>query len=116
MGTWGTGNFDDDDTRDWLEEAVLDPLVRFVEDNVSSSDPVRSKEVAAAVEVLAILYGQIEMGPPGLARVTRWRDSYLAAWDALHLGVRPDIGARRLVIESAFSKLIDKSSEYEDLD
>src|SRR6516162_2924074 len=86
VGAWGEGTFQDDDTRDWLEEVVIDPLVRFVEDNVATRDPDRSKEVVAAVDVLVTLCQRYEAPPPGLRRVTRWRDTYLAAWEQTDFG------------------------------
>lgn len=117
MSAWGTGNFDDDDTCDWLNSAVLEPLVQFVEDNVSSEDPVPSKEVVAAVEVLVVLYDRFEEPPPGLARVTRWRDAYLAAWETIDWGPNPGyVAERRRVIEVTFGRLIELSSRFEDLD
>ena len=37
VGAWGEGNFQDDETLDWLGEAVFDPLLRFVEEKVGST-------------------------------------------------------------------------------
>ena len=118
MGAWGEGNFQDDETLDWLGEAVFDPLVQFVEDNVSTRDPLRSKQVVAAVEVLVVLYERFGEPPPGLRRVTRWRDAYLAAWERIDFGhaVPLFLAERRRVIEETFARLLAYSSRWEDLD
>jgi hypothetical protein len=118
MGAWGDGNFQDDETLDWLEETVLDPLVKFIEDNISTRDGQLSKKVVAAVEVLVVLLERFHQPPPGLRRVTRLRDAYLAAWERTDHGcpVTAFLTERRKVIEKTFADLIAYSGQWEDLD
>lgn len=117
MGTWGNGNFQDDEALDWLGSTMFDPLVDFVEANISTTDPLRSKEVVAAVEVLVVLYKKFKEPPPGLRRVTRWRATYLEAWERTrNRGVPKFITARRRVIKKTFDNLLAYSSGWEDID
>jgi hypothetical protein len=115
MGTWGTGNFQDDATLDWVNSTVFQPLIRFIEDNLSSGNERRANQVVAAVDVLMILYDALDEPPPPLSRVTRWRDRYLAAWETIDWGdaVPEFIAARRQVVEKTFDRLIEYAYKVE---
>lgn len=109
MGAWGSGNFQDDETLDWVNSAVFQPLIRFIEDNLASGNGRRANQVIAAVEVLMLLYEALHEPPPELSRVIQWRDRYLAAWETIDWGdaVPEFIAERRQVVEQTLGRLVE---------
>ena len=114
MGAWGAGNFQQDNALDFLGREVQQPLVRHVETMLADpasaqADDPYSGPIMAAVELLALLTEQVNAVPPKPDTVTRWRDTFLPAWDRTCLNVyfrAEDAAARREVIATTFERLL----------
>jgi hypothetical protein len=112
MGTWGAGNFQDDNALDWLWSEVQQPLLRKIESAVAGHDESNGHTIMAAVEVLTVLCEQLQANPPKPPEVAAWRDAYLAAWEGYidALGCKPKFKKeRRAVIVNTFDRLLATS-------
>ncbi|UWP79467.1 DUF4259 domain-containing protein [Dactylosporangium fulvum] len=119
MGTWGTGNFDNDTAGDHLSILVA-RLVREVEEAMAG-DPVDLEPdeywgvaVPCNLELLHLLAAQRWVGVtlPSADIVLEWKQRYLAAWDGAIDGLEPTEeyrAARRAVLERTFDQLADRS-------
>jgi hypothetical protein len=112
MGAWGPGNFENDYALDYLEghtRAAVEYLDGLLNDpSCGEADELADKIVAAA-EVLAALCAALPARRPEVARVERWRDALLKAWDASIGGPGPSpefVRERRREIEGAFGRLL----------
>jgi hypothetical protein len=111
MGTWGSGTFQSDGARDFLND-LQDSLTNRIETVLADPVAVELDEQGEdvfmpAVEILTRLcesYGGII---PELATVQRWRDTYLRVFDAYipKLAGPGYAQRRRKVIEETFARL-----------
>lgn len=113
MGTWGSGNFDNDHALDYLAE-VCDPLVgklsEVVENpSLAEADEDGWVECLVAVEILTGLGGRYSSEKLTSQLVTECRDTVLTQWDATIDELDPDPEykiERRLTIQQSFDKLL----------
>jgi hypothetical protein len=92
MGTWGPGNFDNDEAVDYLME-VVDGFVESVEQVFSqgraSLDEQGEGRLMPTVEMISVLCDWCQGGPPAIrvvapprpAVVRRWKQQYLEIFD-----------------------------------
>ena len=109
MGTWGAGNFQNDQSLDWLWSDVQKPLIEKLNSETAKHDESSGEEIMAAVEVLAVLCEQLNADPPKPLEVTAWRDAYLRAWESYIDASDPKPGykeERRAVIVNTFERLL----------
>lgn len=115
MGTWGSGNFDDDTAADHLS-VLTARLVREVEEAMAG-DPVELEAdeywgvaVPCNLEILHVLAGRGWVGVtlPEAATVEAWKATYLAVWEASIDGLEPSPDhrtRRRAELERTFDQL-----------
>ena len=109
MGTWGSGNFDNDSACDYLGE-VEHELVERIEEILADEDRCALDEEGDGVlmptlQMLSVLHEHCRMGLPEPATVKRWKVKFLAVYDEQIDGFEPVPGhkeARRGVIEATF--------------
>lgn len=115
MGTWGTGNFDNDTAADHLS-GLTGRLVREVADAMAG-DPVEleadeywGNAVPCNVEILTLLAGRwVGVTLPPAETVEAWKAAYLSAWEASIDGLEPTPefrAERRAVLERTFDALL----------
>ncbi|HKI34164.1 MAG TPA: DUF4259 domain-containing protein [Gemmataceae bacterium] len=107
MGTWGAGNFSDDNALDWLG-SLVDELVADIDKGMARPEAICGHWLAAQIEVLALLCEQLNAVPPTPQEVTAWRKTYLQTWEAEIDDYDPDPeykAKRREVIDSTFARL-----------
>jgi hypothetical protein len=113
VGTWGTGNFEDDDALDYLATEVADPLVAkmqsvFSDPSSAEPDEPSFREIIAAVEILCVLCERLNAVPPPPDTVAACHREYLRIWDAYEdpsLAEAEYLRHRRSVIASTFERL-----------
>ena len=127
MGTWGSGNFDDDTAADYLLD-LCGALVTGIEETVKNETLMEPDEPSSAlmmcnVEILATLAENIRSSDdsplsnalfPNIApdpeTVSNWKAAYLRVWDGYIDELEPKPGykeKRRRVIETTFDRLIE---------
>lgn len=123
MGTWGSGNFDDDTAADHL----ADLTGRLVDEVAAamSGDPVELEPdeywgvaVPANLELLHLIAQQNYVGVrlPGSDVIAGWKDLFLAVWDGSIDGLEPAPGhkdSRREVLERTFDQLAEEARRRE---
>ena len=125
MGTWGAGNFENDDAAEYFI-GLCRPLVGQIRNTVAQTalmqpDEPDSDMMMANVEILAVLGSNIgktnneEIGRlifpfplPASEEVQRWKDEYLKVWDGYidKLASGDYKVRRRRVIVDTFDRLI----------
>lgn len=117
MGTWGSGNFDDDTAADYLS-GVIDRLVTEVAD-VMAGDPIQLEPdeywgvaIPCQLELLCHLArGGYDGGRlPDPSVIAEWKRRYLAVWDSGIDGLEPSarFKADRLkVLNHTFDELAE---------
>jgi predicted secreted protein len=119
MGTWSTGNFQNDQALDYLGE-VMDSLVEKLEKVVKNpilaeADEPSNFEVMAAVEIITVLCENLNAVPPQPALVSKCQETFLTSWeksiDALvrKSGFKEE---RRAVIVASFETLKGIAQEW----
>ncbi|GAA1360223.1 DUF4259 domain-containing protein [Catellatospora chokoriensis] len=121
MGTWGSGNFDDDTAADHLS-MVTDRLITEVAEAMSG-DPVRIEPdeywgvaVPCNLELLHLIAQQGLVGAclPDPEVIADWKARYLAVWDATIDGLEPKPAykeQRRAVLVRTFDQLSELAEE-----
>jgi hypothetical protein len=71
MGTWGPGNFSDDNALDWLG-SVVDELHTDIDEGMTRSEAICGYALAAQIEVLALLCEQLNAAPPKPEEIAAW--------------------------------------------
>jgi hypothetical protein len=114
MGSWGTGNFENDTAGDFYD-SILDDMFRTVV--YSLNEHLRYEHeyelhepgnVLAAVDVLAVLGSHYRL-PSNLteAIVEKWRELYLKLLDTNPARPEPEYKVlRRKVVDECFDRLI----------
>lgn len=96
MGTWGSGNFDDDTAADHLS-GITGRLVSQIEEAMAG-DPVGLEPdeywgvaVPCNVELLCLIAEQHYVGAtvPGAAVVEGWKKTFMAVWERTIDGLEP---------------------------
>ncbi|WP_239085690.1 DUF4259 domain-containing protein [Catellatospora methionotrophica] len=117
MGTWGSGNFDDDTAADHLS-MLTDRLIREVAEAMDG-DPVAIEPdeywgvaVPCNLELLHLIASQNHVGAslPEADAVTGWKARFLDVWDQAIDGLEPQPGfkeQRRAVLARTFDQLAD---------
>lgn len=108
MGTWGKGNFENDSALDWIGDALSDPVIAEIEQDLNDHDESTGEIIMAVVETLAVLCEHLPVHSPAPNVVEKWRTDYLASWHQYIDELSPKPGhkeARLKVIESTFHRL-----------
>ncbi|WP_431975017.1 DUF4259 domain-containing protein [Micromonospora haikouensis] len=120
MGTWGSGNFDDDTAADHLS-TVTGRLVDEIAEAMSG-DPVRLEPdeywgvvVPCNLELLHLIGSQRHVGVtlPAPETIAGWKSRYLAVWDETIDGLGPSPAyraQRREVLVRTFDQLAELAS------
>ncbi len=117
MGTWGSGNFDNDTAADYLSD-VIGRLVTEVAE-WTAGDPVAIEPdeyggvvVPCTVELLNLFarsgYGAGNLPQPQV--VEEWKNVYMAVWESTIDGLEPAPGhkeERRAVLNRTFDQLAE---------
>lgn len=115
MGTWGSGNFESDHARDFLDRHIRS-LVEFVDKLMQSEETFATErflehygdtQIMTTIEIIIILCEQINTAPDFAPEVCEaWKIKYLQAYDqqskAYPIGFAAE---RRSVIEDTFDTL-----------
>ncbi|MEU6018477.1 DUF4259 domain-containing protein [Streptomyces sp. NPDC047515] len=97
MGTWGSGNFDDDTAADHLSD-ITGRLVSQIEEAMAD-DPVGLEPddywgvaVPCNVELLCLIAEQHYVGAtvPGAAVVQGWKKTFMDVWERTIDGLEPE--------------------------
>ncbi len=123
MSTWGAGNFDSDEARDYLG-GFLEQLVEQIEETVAEDeamipDESDSVQMMCNVELLWLLAKSIGAVIPEANTVEEWKTRYLGIWDETIDELEPDEGfkeERRAVIVESFDRLIKLCEEQDKLE
>ncbi|WP_429516181.1 DUF4259 domain-containing protein [Rhodococcus sp. BE178] len=123
MGTWGSGNFDDDTAADHLSDMtgrLVDEVTKAM-----SGDPVEIEPdeywgvaVPCNLELLHLIAQQHYVGVtlPDAETIVGWRDRFLAVWDGAIDGLEPAPDykeRRREVLVRTFDQLAEVAAERE---
>lgn len=129
MGTWSHGNFDNDTALDWLDD-ITGQLLDEIAEAMASPQSLEADEpdadlVPCRIELLCVM-AENGMEPqwPASATLARWKETFLAAWDASIDALEPDADYRhnrRLTLEATFDRMLalaaaqaDESGEWEE--
>ena len=120
MGTWGAGNFENDDAGDY-RDAVAREFIKRIEQTFDAGQAHLDEDgegiLIPSVQILSVLHEAIGCAPPNLARVISWKERYLRIYDEEIDGLepKPDFKIRRReVIQETFEKLEQQAHEYWD--
>ncbi|MEV6522178.1 DUF4259 domain-containing protein [Longispora sp. NPDC051575] len=121
MGTWGSGNFDSDTAADHLSELagrLLDEVEAAMAGDPVGLEPDEYWGVAVPcnLELLRVLaeQGYVGVTLPEPEKITGWRDTFVAVWDATIDGLepKPDYRTeRRRVLVDTFDRLAALAAE-----
>jgi hypothetical protein len=119
MGSWGAGNFDNDDATDYLADLIEELAIQIDE---CLEDPERraldeqgEAVIPTTAQILSVLVENFNTVPPKPKSVVRWRKGYLAVFDDEIDGLAPTGNykeERRAVIEQTFQRLEEQSRAY----
>lgn len=115
MGTWGSGNFDDDTAADHLSSITAklrDDIAKAIADAPGDIEPDEygGVMVPCNVELLALIAKQRWVGTtlPAADTVAQWKKTYLAVWDGYIDDLEPSPEwkkKRRAVLAKTFDAL-----------
>ena len=111
MGTWGTGNFENDGALDYVGRLVGDltnTITRCFDTDNASLDEDGESELMPSVAIIAILSERCGAAPPKPEVVESWRSKYLAIYDEQIDELEPDPDykvERRKTIDATFAEL-----------
>jgi hypothetical protein len=113
MGTWGSGNFENDGALDFVGDVIKefsDRIERlFEEEEAADIDEVGEAELVPMVRLITVICGESGGVPPKRARVETWKRQYLRIYDD-QIEELDTEGAfadeRRAVIEHTFDELL----------
>lgn len=114
MGTWNVGNFDNDEALDYVGE-LMDELEARVDKFLGSTDPDLGEGesmVLPTIVIMQLLSEHTGAAPPKPDLIEKWRENYLAVFDAQIDDFEPADGykdKRREVIARTF-KGFEKTS------
>ncbi|WP_027502482.1 DUF4259 domain-containing protein [Rhodococcus sp. UNC363MFTsu5.1] len=123
MGTWGSGNFDDDTAADHLSDLtgrLVDEVAKAM-----SGDPVEIEPdeywgvaVPCNLELLHLIAQQPYVGVnlPDPEIIAAWKDRFLAVWDGAIDGLEPKADhkeRRREVLVRTFDQLAEVAARSE---
>jgi hypothetical protein len=119
MGTWGTGNFQNDGALDYLGE-LTDHFAKYIDDILLSESGADADEdgesrLVPTVAILDLLCERFDSAPPKLEKVAEWRERYLAAFDRSMPGLDADgsfMKERRPIVERTFAALEARSKQF----
>lgn len=124
MGTWGSGNFEQDGALDFMWREVQVPLLRKIEaliDDpvIAEADEPDSGPIMMAVEILALLAEHVNAATPKPEEVTLWKETFIKAWDRTASDVylkQDDVIARRSDIAATFDRLKRLADKFHNRD
>jgi hypothetical protein len=119
MGTWGSGNFQNDAALDYMGD-LSDEFSQRIEDIFADEERAYLDEDAEGqliptVAILATLAEHCALVPPRPQIVTGWQEKYLALFDDQIDGMEPAEGyaaERRSVIVETFTRLEELSRNF----
>lgn len=113
MGTWGTGNFEDDTSADFLSEYTYD-LIKEIEEIIKQKEEIEPDEyegiiLPCKIEILTMITEKNFVGCscPTIEKVDFWLTKYLSVYDEYYTLYTDNINfikQRREVIKNTFSK------------
>ncbi|MBV9469156.1 MAG: DUF4259 domain-containing protein [Abitibacteriaceae bacterium] len=119
MGTWGSGNFENDGALDYVGSIIVELRSR-IERCLADEDAVALDEegeavVVPSVQIIALLCEHCKAAPPEASVVARWKDEYFAVFDEQIDSLEPKPGfkeRRRAVILATFDHLEKEATEF----
>jgi hypothetical protein len=124
MGTWGSGNFQNDTAADFLSELThgwIDDINGTMEDpEMLEADEYWGEVVPCLLEMLCTFSdkGWVGTALPKSADAQTWKKTYMNAWYNSIDGLEPDESykeERKILLINLFDKLIDKAKKMEEL-
>lgn len=123
MGTWDSGNFDNDYAADHLS-IVTGRLITEIEEAFKDESEIEPDEywgvaVPCHLELLLVIHKQEYVGSllPSLEQLTTWKKVYMDVWDRCIDGLEPTPEhkkKRRMILLNTFDNLIEIVKEFED--
>ena len=119
MGTWGSGNFDNDDANDYISDvyvAFIERIEKCLADGDCREEDVWNEGIIMPTAViLSTLYEHCYGRVPKAAQAQDWKEIYLRDYDEdADSRMNPAfVSERRAVIEATFDKLIQQAQESE---
>jgi hypothetical protein len=116
VGTWGSGNFDDDTAADHLS-GLTDRLIAEVTEAISGDpDEYWGVAVPCNLELLHLIARQHYVGVslPDQTTIAGWKSRYLAVWDQTIDGLEPGPEykqQRRATLVRTFDQLAELAKE-----
>ncbi len=123
MGTWDSGNFDNDTAADHLSAIIaelIDDIRKAIENPVElEADEYWGNAVPCNVELLALIGKQHYAGfhLPGSEEVIKWKEIFMDAWLSSIDDLEPEEGYKKeriKVLNETFDGLIALAKEYEE--
>jgi hypothetical protein len=119
MGTWGSGNFDNDAAGDYRDSTTFQ-LIGKIEECFESEmgydlDEGGEGELMPSVAMLVVLCQHCDGPPPQVDQVRQWRERYLEIYDDQinDLASAPDFKVeRRNVIVTTFNQLEELARKF----
>lgn len=119
MGTWGSGNFENDGALDYVG-SIIDELSARIETCLADEESVALDEegeavVVPSVQIIALLCEHCKAAPPEADVVARWKEEYLAVFDEQIDHLDPVVGfkeRRREVILATFDHLEKEATNF----
>lgn len=125
MGSWGSGNFDNDSACDYLD-SIKFQIIRKIEDGferVEEGDFADDyeHEIMASVDILSLLTEQYYGHHPRVEAQTvrTWKTQFLSIYDQNSEDDEVTLEfyrQRRKVIENTFNKLEEQAQKSEEID
>ena len=123
MGTWDSGNFDNDTAADHLYD-IIDGLIKDIREAMESPVELEADEywgnaVPCNVELLTLIGKQHYAGfhLPNSEEIVKWKETFMNAWLGSIDGLEPkeDYKNERIkILNETFDGLIELSKEYEE--
>jgi hypothetical protein len=124
MGSWGSGNFDNDSACDYLD-SIKFQLIRKIEEGFISVEAADfaddyEHEIMASVDILSLLTEQYYGHRPGIEAqvVQAWKSQFLSIYDQNSEDEEVPLEyhrERRKVIEDTFNKLEEQARKSEEV-
>ena len=121
MGTWGAGNYQNDEALDYIHD-FRDELIAQIEDTINSKHGMEPDEPESAtmlcnIDLICAINELAKIALMKAETVEQWKTAYLLVWDSHIDGMDPKPGFkadRRKVIVETFDRLIEQCRDAYD--